>query len=294
MFELHVKPCHADHAEAIIEHLEANGALSVTLVDQADTPILEPGPGETPLWPSSIAEALYANAVEAESAWQALLIDYPNLSHSLKAIPNQDWVRTCLKDVKPLLFGKNLWVCPSSEAPPEPHATHIILDPGLAFGTGTHPTTSLCLTWLDSALLQDKVIIDYGCGSGILAVAALKLGARLAYAVDLDEQALTATQSNAEKNNIPNTKLSLSMPEALIEPVELVLANILLTPLLALKSRFEALLKPGGLLVLSGILETQVEQLTHTYNTPDWTHQDTQYEDEWAMLVFQKNNLGSA
>ncbi len=288
MFELHVKPCHADHAEAISDHLEASGALSVTLIDQEDDPILEPGPGETPLWRYSIAEALYASAVEAEAAWQALLIDYPKLTHTFKSIANQDWVRACLNDVKPLLFGQNLWICPSNHTPPKPDAVNIMLDPGLAFGTGTHPTTSLCLTWLDGAALKDKMIIDYGCGSGILALAALKLGARLAYAVDLDEQALIATHSNADKNNISEKQLSLSMPEALVEPVDILLANILLTPLLALQSGFETLLKPGGTLVLSGVLATQVEQLISAYHTPAWTHQDTQYEDEWALIIFQK------
>ncbi|MDX2345308.1 MAG: 50S ribosomal protein L11 methyltransferase [Legionella sp.] len=289
MFELHVKPCHREHAEAISEHLEANGALSVALVDQEDDPILEPGPGETPLWRYSIAEALYANAIDAEAAWQALLQDYPKLSHTLKAIPEQDWVRVCLDNMKPLLFGKNLWICPSSHTPPEPDAVNIMLDPGLAFGTGTHPTTSLCLTWLDSADIQDKKIIDYGCGSGILALAALKLNASLAYAVDLDDQALIATQNNAEKNNISNNKLICSKPEVLLTPVDILLANILLTPLLALESRFEALLKPSGTLVLSGVLATQVEQLLAAYAAPNWTHQETQYEDEWALVVFKKN-----
>lgn len=289
MFELHVKPCHAEEADAISEHLEANGALCVTLVDQEDDPILEPAPGETPLWRYSIAEALYANAIDAEAAWQALQLNYPKLTHTLKPIPNQDWVRACLDDVKPRLFGENLWICPSNHTLPKPDAVNVMLDPGLAFGTGTHPTTSLCLTWLDGATLQDKTIIDYGCGSGILALAALKLGANLAYAVDLDEQALTATQSNAEKNNIPEKQLALSQPEALIEPVDILLANILLIPLLALKSRFETLLKPGGALVLSGVLNTQVETLIHTYSTDAWTHQHTHYEDEWALLVFQRN-----
>ncbi len=289
MFELHVKPCHAGEADAISEHLEANGALCVTLVDQEDDPILEPAPGETPLWRYSIAEALYASAIEAEAAWQALQVDYPTLTHTLKAVPNQDWVRACLDNVKPLLFGKNLWICPSNHTPPKPDAVNVMLDPGLAFGTGTHPTTSLCLTWLDSAALQGKTMIDYGCGSGILALAALKLGATLTYAVDLDEQALIATRSNAKKNHIPERQLALSQPEALIEPVDVLLANILLLPLLALKSRFETLLKPGGTLVLSGVLATQVEALILTYTTNAWTHQNTQYEDEWALLIFKRN-----
>ena len=288
MFELHVKPCLKSHAEAISEHLEAHGALAVTLVDGEDEPILEPGPGETPLWEYAVAEALYPDKIAAETAWKALLLDYPDLSHVLKPIADQDWLRASIADIKPLQFGKNLWVCPSSEAPPEPDAINIILDPGLAFGTGTHPTTSLCLTWLDSTEVQDKLVIDYGCGSGILALAALKLGARLAYAVDLDEQALIATESNAEKNHISMQMLLLSQPEVLDTPVEILLANILLTPLLDLHARFEVLLKSGGILVLSGVLATQVEQLLKVYAAPTWRHQETCYEDEWALVVFQK------
>lgn len=288
MFELHVSPCEAEYAEAISEHLEENGALSVTLVDHEDEPILEPLPGETPLWQYSVVQALYATAVEAEAAWQALVADYPTLCRTLKPVPKQDWVRVCLDDIKPLSFGKKLWICPSNHTPPEPRAINIMLDPGLAFGTGTHPTTSLCLQWLDSAALENKTIIDYGCGSGILALAALKLGANFAYAVDLDDQALIATQSNAEKNNIPQTKLHLSQPEALTEPVDVILANILLTPLLSLQTRFAELLNPGGTLILSGVLSTQVDQLLAAYDTHVWTHEATQYEEEWALVVFSK------
>ncbi len=289
MFELHVSPCEAEHAEAISEHLEESGALSVTLVDQEDDPILEPLPGETPLWQYSVAQALFATAIEAEAAWQALVADHPTLCRTLKPVPQQDWVRACLDETKPLSFGEKLWICPSNHPPPEPNAVNIMLDPGLAFGTGTHPTTSLCLQWLDGATLHDKTIIDYGCGSGILALAALKLGAKLAYAVDLDDQALIATQSNAEKNDIPNSKLLLSQPEALKEPVNILLANILLTPLLSLQTRFAELLNSGGTLVLSGLLANQVEQLMDAYDASVWMHQATQYEDEWALVTFSKS-----
>jgi ribosomal protein L11 methyltransferase len=290
MFELKIKPCHTDDADAIIEQLEASGALSVTLTDQEDNPILEPGPGETPLWQTSILQALFSHAIDAQAAWDALVPDYPNLSRTLTDVPHQDWVRTCLDDVKPQSFGENLWICPSWHTPPEPNATIIMLDPGLAFGTGTHPTTALCLTWLDGAPIKDKTVIDYGCGSGILALAAIKLGATHTYAVDLDEQALTATQNNAENNHISCEKITLSKPEVLTEPVDLILANILLTPLLALKARFNTLLKNNGTLVLSGILGTQVEQLINAYDAPDWTHHSTTHQGEWALLVFKKTN----
>ncbi len=288
MFELHVKPCQANEAEAISAHLETSGALAVTLVDQEDDPILEPGPGETPLWQYAIAEALFPSAEEAKAAWDALSLEYPALSHEIKALPDQNWLQTCQQDITPLSFGKKLWVCPSSHTPPDEDAVNIILDPGLAFGTGTHPTTSLCLQFLDSTDVTHQNIIDYGCGSGILAIAALKLGATMAYAVDLDEQALIATHSNAEKNQIPTKQLVCSMPEKLIKPADILLANILLTPLLSLKSRFESLLNPGGQLVLSGILNTQVDELLHAYQTTAFMHQSTQYEEEWACVIFEK------
>lgn len=287
MFELHLQPCHKDEADTITEELEAYGALSVTLVDKEDEPILEPAPGETPLWKYSIAEALFASAIEAKAATDALLLAYPNLSHQLKPVPKQDWERACLLHVKPQQFGKKLWVCPTWETPPEPDATNLLLDPGLAFGTGTHPTTALCLRWLDGAELHNKTLIDYGCGSGILALAALRLGAAHVDAVDLDDQALIATKSNAEKNQIPSTSITCRKPEALNTPVDILLANILLTPLLSLKTRFQALLKPGGTLVLSGVLATQVETLLATYTAPDWIHKATQIEEEWACLIFE-------
>jgi ribosomal protein L11 methyltransferase len=288
MFELKIKPCHTDDADAIIEQLETSGALSVTLTDQEDNPILEPGPGETPLWQTSILQALFSHAIDAQAAWDAIVPNYPNLTRTLTDIPHQDWVRTCLDDVEPQLFGKNLWICPSWHTPPEPNATIIMLDPGLAFGTGTHPTTALCLTWLDGAPLKNKTVIDYGCGSGILALAAIKLGATHTCAVDLDEQALTATQSNAENNHISSEKITLSKPEVLTEPVDLILANILLTPLLALKARFNTLLKNNGTLVLSGVLGTQAEQLISAYDAPTWAHHSTAHQGEWALLVFTK------
>lgn len=288
MFELHIKPCASHDVETLSERLEEAGALSITVIDQHDDPILEPGPGETPLWPSSIIQALFTDAIDAAAAWQEISADYPNLTHTLHDVPKQDWVRACLDDVKPQAFGERLWVCPSWHTPPKPDAINLMLDPGLAFGTGTHPTTALCLTWLEQANLEGNTLIDYGCGSGILALAALKLGARHVDAVDLDEQALIATQSNMEKNHISDEKLTLAEPEALTQPVDILLANILLGPLLSLEPRFQTLLNSRGTLVLSGVLATQVEQLTQVYTAPDWTHQNTQIQGEWALVIFKK------
>jgi len=288
VFELHIKPCSSHDVDIISERLEEQGALSITVIDQHDDPILEPGPGETPLWPTSIIQALFPDAIDAQHAWKTIAPDYPNLIHTLHDIIEQDWVRTCLDDVHPQSFGDRLWICPSWHEPPQPDAINLMLDPGLAFGTGTHPTTALCLTWLAYADLNAKTVIDYGCGSGILALAALKLGARHVDAVDLDEQALIATQNNAEKNQIADEKLLLTQPEALTQPVDILLANILLGPLLTLESRFQALLKNDGVLVLSGVLATQVEQLTQMYTAPDWAHQDTHIQGEWALVIFKK------
>lgn len=288
MFELHIKPCSSEDVDIISERLEEQGALSVTVVDQHDDPILEPGPGETPLWPTSVIQALFSDASDAQSAWEAIFPEHPNLTHTLHEIPEQDWVRTCLKDVQPQSFGERLWICPSWHTPPEPDAINLMLDPGLAFGTGTHPTTALCLTWLAHADLEAKAVIDYGCGSGILALAALKLGARHVDAVDLDEQALVATQSNAEKNQISDEKIRLAQPDKLTQPVDILLANILLAPLLSLEPRFQTLLNTQGILVLSGVLASQVEQLIQTYTSPDWMHQDTQVQGEWALVMFKK------
>lgn len=291
MFELQIAPCPIQDIEATSDVLEMHGALSITMLDENDQPIFEPNPGETPLWQDSVILALFEKISEAEAAQQALSSVYPKLCFRLKTIPNQDWVQATQDSIHPLLFGENLWVCPSNCLPPAPDAVHVILDPGLAFGTGTHPTTAQCLTWLDGASLQEKTVIDYGCGSGILAIASLKLGAKLAYAVDIDPQALIATQNNAEKNTINPDQLLLGEPTALSVPVDILLANILLSPLLSLQHRFSSLLKPGGQLVLSGILRTQVKTLIEAYQIPNWIYQETRYEGDWALVVFHSVSM---
>lgn len=287
MFELHIRPCPEDEIDSITEILENHGALSVTFVDYADDPILEPGPGETPLWQHAVIEALFEIEAHAQTAKKAVSDVYESFEYQLKDIPEQDWIRASINNIEPKRFGENLWVCPSWQTPPEPGAINIMLDPGLAFGTGTHPTTSLCLKWLDAASLTEQTVIDYGCGSGILAIAALKLGAKHAYAVDIDKQALIATLDNAEKNQVTEASLTCDSPDALHTPVDILIANILLTPLTTLEARFNSLLKPGGLLVLSGVLSTQIETLESIYSE-SWEHISTQYEDDWACITFKK------
>lgn len=287
MMQLQIEQCHRDDVDKLSDALDETGALSITLTDQYDDPILEPAPGAAPLWPNVVVNALYAEVVDAELARAIVSEAFPDLSYSIHSLPDQDWERTCLDQFKPQKFGSRLWVCPSWLTPPEPDAVNLILDPGLAFGTGSHSTTSLCLTWLDQADLNQKQVIDYGCGSGILALAALKLGAGHVHAVDIDEQALLATQNNAFDNGITATQLTLGQPDMLNTPVDLLIANILLAPLLALKSRFRELLKDTGTLVVSGLLAEQVPTLIAAYQA-DFVHAETRIEGDWAAVVFTK------
>lgn len=221
-FQLKIEHCPNDKIEEITEELEEYGALSITLTDKNDNPVLEPEPGTTPLWPEVIIHALFAQAEEAQYVREQLVAKRPSLHCSLELLADKNWERAWMDDFRPQRFGNRLWVCPTWLPPPEPDAVNLMLDPGLAFGTGTHATTSLCLTWLEQADLKNKSIIDYGCGSGILSLAAIKLGAKHVYAVDIDNQALQATQSNAHANHITESQLSISTPEALQNPVHLI------------------------------------------------------------------------
>jgi len=284
-FQLKIEHCPGEDIEQLSEDLEEFGALSIMLTDKNDNPVLEPEPGTTPLWPEVIIQALYAEAFQAQYTRDQLTITHPSLSCSLEVLEDKDWERAWMDDFKPQRFGKRLWICPSWSTPPEPDAVNLMLDPGLAFGTGTHPTTSLCLTWLEQAELTNKSVIDYGCGSGILSLAALKLGATTVHAVDIDPQALQATQNNAITNNLDGKKLLIDKPDALHEPVDLIIANILLAPLIMLKERFQQLLKPEGKLVVSGLLEEQAPVLLEAYQNLFVTvHQENL--NGWSLLVF--------
>lgn len=286
-FQLKIEQCQNEEVEQISEELEETGALSIMLTDKNDNPVLEPAPGTTPLWPEVTIHALYAQALDAQQTRDHLAQTRPTLQCSLEVLEDKDWERVWMDDFKPQQFGKRLWICPTWHTPPEPEAVNLMLDPGLAFGTGTHPTTSLCLTWLEQADLKNKTVIDYGCGSGILSLAAIKLGANHVFAVDIDNQALQATQNNALTNGIDNQKLSISMPEALDSPVQLVIANILLAPLISLKYRFHQLLREDGLIVVSGLLAEQASLLIEAYeSTFKLITQETL--DGWSLLVFTR------
>lgn len=242
-----------------------SGALAVTLSDASDDPVLEPAPGEVRLWRSTRMQALYDSQragprLIAELA-QALGLRTDALS--ARAVPDRIWEREWLRDFHPMRFGRRLWICPRHELVAEPDAIVVRLDPGLAFGTGTHPTTAMCLEWLDAAGVQDQDVLDYGCGSGVLAIAALKLGARRAYAFDIDPQALLATAENAADNSVAERLTICGSAQDLPDGCGVLVANILAGILVSLQGELAQMLRPGGRFALSGILaEQQAEVVT--------------------------------
>lgn len=271
--------------EPLEDALFAAGATAVTLTDAADHPILEPGPGSTPLWPEVRVEALFPDTAESTRVIKLLgemLGQLPGYEFSL--LEDRVWEREWLKDFRPMRFGEKLWVCPGGMRPSPPDPAHIIveLDPGLAFGTGTHPTTALCLEWLDGATVAGTDVLDFGCGSGILAIAALKLGARAAFAVDIDPQALAAARDNAARNDVLSA-LAVASAEIDLPHTDIVLANILAEPLISLAERIASRVRPRGRLVLSGILANQAETVAARY--AKWFDMaPATVRDGWARL----------
>lgn len=260
-------PTDAGNAQALADLLTEAGALAVTLREGAGPPVLEPGPGETPLWSATRVEGLFPDREPAPLlAWLRARAPGGVLDGAeLGRVEERDWVRETTRGFQPLRFGQRLWVCPTWTAPPAPAAVTLRLDPGLAFGTGTHPTTALCLDWLAAAALEGTTVVDYGAGSGILAVAALLLGAADGWAVDHDPQALRASADNAALNGV-GSRLRVVPPESLPAlQVDLVVANVLAGPLVELAERLTHLLRPGGTLVLSGILSEQAQGLAAAY-----------------------------
>jgi ribosomal protein L11 methyltransferase len=258
-----------DTVEALEDVMLASGAVAVTMEDNADDPVLEPGVGETPLWQHIRVTGLYP----ADTDMNTVLSQFSagqleNCAQRIEILEDKDWEREWMSHYQPMQFGERFWVCPSWIDPPDPDAINLLLDPGLAFGTGTHPTTALCLKAMAALPLDRTCVVDYGCGSGILAVAALKLGARDVLGVDNDPQALVASEDNAKRNAVTN--LSVALPGAYDAPAwqaraDLVVANILAGPLLELSHTLLDLLKPGGILMVSGLLATQAETLIAHY-----------------------------
>ena len=256
-------------AEAIGDVLMESGSVSITFMDSHDTPVFEPLPGETRLWGDTDVMALY-DAETDMAAVIAQLQQSPLLGndfvHKIEQLEDKDWEREWMDNFHPMRFGQRLWICPSWREVPEPEAVNVMLDPGLAFGTGTHPTTALCLEWLDGLDLVGKTVIDFGCGSGILAIAALKLGAARAVGIDIDPQAITASRDNAERNGVSD-RLELYLPKDQPQDLlgDVVVANILAGPLRELAPLISVLPKSGGHLGLSGILESQAESVADAY-----------------------------
>ncbi len=267
----------------------ATGAVSVTLTDAGDTPILEPLPGATPLWPATAISALYEADTPADALADALraVLTSPTLQLRFEAIADKVWEREWLKDFRPMRFGARLWICPGGLLPPTdaaPAPVIVWLDPGLAFGTGTHATTALCLNWLDGAALAGARVLDVGCGSGILAVAALRLGAASAHALDIDPQALIATADNAARNEVASS-ISIAAADAPWgEGYDVVLANILAEPLIQLATAIAATTRPGGHVVLSGLLVSQADAVTAAY-LPWFDMEVPRERDGWIGLV---------
>ena len=285
-----------DQLENLESWLFEQGALAVTLEDNADEPLLEPGPGETPLWQNIKLVALFEVGINLSPILASVPQQWVTASaNAADFVPDQDWERAWMENFEPLKMGKRLWICPSWCEPPDPHAVNINLDPGLAFGTGTHPTTAMCLGELDATIQPGVNLIDYGCGSGILAIAGLKLGATKAFAVDNDPQAVTATWDNAQRNAITQDQLDVFLvsqadTQGRLQPADLVIANILAGPLEALAPTLIDLMNPGGRLILAGLLSEQAAALIEAYKPWVALSAVQELEGFFLMVTYQLEN----
>lgn len=282
-----------EQAEPMEDLLLGLGAVSVTYMDAEDQPIFEPDLGTTPLWSHTHLLALFEadtdqhTLLEQLSAvWQGALPQY-----HFEVLADQEWERNWMEHFHPTRFGQRLWIVPSWHAAPDPDAVNVLLDPGLAFGTGTHPTTALCLEWLDQQTLEGLHVIDFGCGSGILAIAALLLGAQQVTGTDIDIQALQASAENARRNHIDEQRFPLYLPEAMPDtPADVLVANILAGPLVQLAPQLSQLVKPGGLIALSGILAEQTEEILAAYRDA-FELDPVAEQDGWIRVSGVRRNM---
>lgn len=278
----------SENAEQISDMLmEETGALSVTFLDAKDVPIFEPLPGETRLWGETDIVALYDAETDMDlviAQLKASSVLDENFAYKVEQLEDKDWEREWMDNFHPMKFGERLWICPSWREIPEPDAINVMLDPGLAFGTGTHATTALCLEWLESIDLTGKTVIDFGCGSGILAIAAIKLGAAKVVGIDIDPQAITASKENAARNGVVD-QLELFLPEEQPENLvaDVVIANILAAPLRELSSIITAHVAPGGALAMSGVLDTQALDVA-SYYSENFTLDAIAEQQEWCRI----------
>lgn len=269
-----------EQAEMFSAAMEASGALAVTLENAGEDDYYDAAlPGE-PLWDLQRVTGLYPGRADEQKVVEELQTAFPALTIQSKRLADQDWERIWLENFRPIEVGRGLWVCPSWLEPIRKEAINLRIDPGLAFGSGTHATTRLCLKYLSQADLDGKGVIDFGCGSGILAIAALKLGARRAAGIDLDQRALAASVENARRNDVGNRFFTCT--PALAEPAELVIANILAATLVELQPMLSGLVKPGGTLLLSGILEGQQEEVESHYRKS--FRFERRQQEEWMLL----------
>jgi ribosomal protein L11 methyltransferase len=274
-------------AESLADRFFELGALSVSLEDEGDQPLFEPKPGEIPIWRDTRVIALFEEDVDMLQVRSAMLDSFGAGSLSNwreEEVQDQDWERAWLDHFHPMQFGRRLWIVPTGfELPQQQDAVCVNLDPGLAFGTGTHPTTAMCLEWLDGQTLQGKTVIDFGCGSGVLAIAALLLGAEQAIATDIDPQALTATADNAVKNGVEG-RLDCCFPNRMPKlQADLLLANILANPLIELAGQLADYVRPAGAVVLSGILREQASDVMQAYE-PYFVMEEPVFLEDWTRL----------
>ena len=277
-------------SEAVETVFERFGASSVTLTDAGDNPVLEPGPGETPLWADTKITGMFSPDIDLQQLRDGLLTEFGLTelpAHRIETLEDRAWEREWLKDFGPMQFGERLWIHPKGSRPFSDDAVIIYLDPGLAFGTGTHATTALCLEWLDGVPMKGKSVLDYGCGSGVLAIAALKLGCESAVAMDIDPQAVIATRQNASDNDVAENLRVLGLASEIEGEFDVVVANILAGPLVQFAESITLTLRRGGMLTMSGVLCEQADDVMAAYEVwidfddPAFREQDGQI---WSRL----------
>ena len=291
-----VDKAQVDFTETLLESL---GAVSVTLDDAENQDLLEPLPGETPLWNKVIVTGIYAQEDDEQIDVAALetfiKVQLPDEPLRSEFLEDQEWERTWMDAYEPIQIGEKYWIVPEWMEAPEADAVNIKLDPGLAFGTGNHASTFLCLQWLGKTDVKDKIVIDYGCGSGILGVAALLLGAKKVYATDIDPQAVLATQQNAELNGVLEN-LYVGLPEEFNAEIgdqkaNVFVANILAGPLMALASEFSTLIKPEGEFALAGVIEEQVDEVSKVYSEFFDILLVEKRDENWCRISGKRKNI---
>jgi len=291
-----VDQAQVDFTETLLSSL---GAVSVTLDDAENQDLLEPLPGETPLWNKVIVTGIYAQEeseeIDVDALTTFITAQMPEAPLRHEFIEDQEWERTWMDAYEPIQIGEKFWIVPEWMEAPEADAVNIKLDPGLAFGTGNHASTFLCLQWLGQTDVKDKIVIDYGCGSGILGVAALLLGAKKVYATDIDPQAVLATQQNAELNGVLGN-LFVGLPDEFNEEfkaqkADVFVANILAGPLMALAPEFATLVKSEGEFALAGILEEQVADVSSVYSEFFDILQVEKREEHWCRISGKRQNI---